>query len=157
MKARPAELRGDVERDLDELAQIRITVRAADLGEVMGRGRCEGRQPLDNLAAAGADVLPLHGDEPELSRVEEELDDGLRREPELLTKPDGVDPYDRSVVRRLHKRRERIDQVGLAGQSRSETIAPISEASLVHDGRCGFCHRRIVMSHGSARNPQATL
>jgi hypothetical protein len=129
--ARPANLRGEAERDLDEVAQIGVAVGGADLAEVMSRGGGERRQALDDLTAAGADVLPFHRQQPELPGVEEELDDVGRREAVLLSEADGVDAHEVLVSRGADERVERVEQVVVAGDRGRELLEPVGEDAFV--------------------------
>jgi hypothetical protein len=126
-------LRGDAERDLDEVAQIGIAIGAADLAEVMSRGGGERRQALDDLTAAGADVLPFHREQAELPRVKEELDHCGGREPASLPEADGVDAHKRVVTRGSHEYVERLEQISSARNRSGESLQPLREELLIHN------------------------
>jgi hypothetical protein len=109
------------------------------------RGGGERRQALDDLAAAGADVLPFHREQPELPRVEEEFDDRGGREPGSLSEADRVDPHELVVTRGSDESVEPIDQVSAARNRSGEPLEPLRKEALV-DRRDGsaLCHPPMV-------------
>ena len=74
----------------------------------MRRGRGERREALDDLAAAGTDVLPFHDHVAELPRVEKEIDRLTGRQAVLLGEPLGIDAHELAVVRRTGKVEEQL-------------------------------------------------
>ena len=93
------------------------------------RERCE---PLDDLAAAGADVLPFHREQPELAGMEEHLDHRCGREPVLLCKMDGVDPNQRVVACGTDEDVERMEQLARASRYGSELRELLRQQPLVN-------------------------
>lgn len=76
--------------------------------EIMSRGRGERLKPLDDVATAGANVLPFHLQEPDFSRMEEEIDQSCVVAALALRECDGVDTHDIFIG---CVSRERVQQV----------------------------------------------
>ena len=98
----------------------------------MGRGRGQRRQPLDDLAAAGADVLPLHRHDAEASSAEEEIDDAGCGETVLPAEPDGIDPNEVHDLGGPDDLTEQLDHLVLARERGREAREPLLEARFVH-------------------------
>ena len=133
MVTRPTDIGRDAERDLDEVAQIGVVNDGADLTEEVRGRRGQRRQALHDLTAAGADVLPLHRDQPDLARVEEEVDDGGGREAPLLAESEGVDAHEFLVIRASDELGERVEQVAFAGNRHSKPLEALLEQLLVYN------------------------
>ena len=108
------------EGHLDEIAQIGIALTAADLAEGVGGCGCERRQPFDDFPATRADVLPLHHEQPDSPRMEEQFDDRRARQAVIRGKPDRVDAHDGVVAGRADDDAERIEQPVVNANRRCE-------------------------------------
>ncbi len=150
MEARAAHGRRDGEADLDQVVEAGLEVELAQVAVAVRVDAAQGAEAANDVAADGAEQVPLHLEEAELRGVKEEVDGDDFGEAAVATEAHRVDAEELRVLALPQEAAERRHQVlgpAVLAADQGEVVEQVI-AGRLHGVGGGWLGLRGALDHG---------